>query len=303
MITRKTVFVLGAGASSPYGFPLGAELRQHVLDRFNSTTGQAVHLHNATKFTLTQRNTFIEVLRYSGLQSVDALLERRPEFMDVGKAMMAIDLALAEAASNLWQIDDNWMVYLYSSMIGGSLGEFAENQTAFVTFNYDRSLEHFLFTSLKNTFGKPDEETKAILDKIPIIHLHGRLGYLPWQGSSDVVPYGTSGISKAHMDVFLNEIKVVHEEITDGRDKDFSQAKELLAGAERGYLLGFGFGARNVGRLGMKNGGVRPVNFHGSAFGMTDKEAGACKDLTGGHLKLYPHYACLEFLRNVATLG
>jgi len=31
MISRATVFVLGAGASMPYGFPSGKELRDNVL--------------------------------------------------------------------------------------------------------------------------------------------------------------------------------------------------------------------------------------------------------------------------------
>lgn len=61
------------------------------------------------------------------------------------------------------------------------------------------------------------------------------------------------------METLLKEIKVVHEDITDGRDKE--GAKELLADAERIYLLGFGFGGRNVERLGLRDlepGGAMP---------------------------------------------
>jgi len=67
-------------------------------------------------------------------------------------------------------------VYLYGGMVGSSLEEFAENRVSFVTFNYDRSVEQFLFTSLKNTFGRPDGNTSQVLQKVPIVHLHGRLG-------------------------------------------------------------------------------------------------------------------------------
>lgn len=30
MITENTIFILGAGASKPYGFPTGAELREQI---------------------------------------------------------------------------------------------------------------------------------------------------------------------------------------------------------------------------------------------------------------------------------
>ena len=34
MIEEDTVFILGAGASCPYGFPDGKKLRSEIFDRF-----------------------------------------------------------------------------------------------------------------------------------------------------------------------------------------------------------------------------------------------------------------------------
>ena len=34
MITHPTVFILGAGASKPYGFPTGKELRVQIITEF-----------------------------------------------------------------------------------------------------------------------------------------------------------------------------------------------------------------------------------------------------------------------------
>ena len=34
MITEKTVFILGAGASKPYGFPTALELRKDIIYKF-----------------------------------------------------------------------------------------------------------------------------------------------------------------------------------------------------------------------------------------------------------------------------
>jgi hypothetical protein len=301
MITNKTVFILGAGASNPYGLPLGAGLKNLVLSNYNNVQGHAVHLYNTTPFGQDQVGAFISGLRFSGLSSVDAFLERRPNFLEVGKATMGIELLFCEAGANLWQDGSNWLTYLYGNMIGGSLEEFTKNQVSFVTFNYDRVVEHFFHTSLQNTFGKGAGDTARILDQIPIIHLHGQVGYLPWQSDRNVVPFGATAIGALQMNVMLSEIKVVHEDITDGRDKEFKRAKELIADAARVYLLGFGFGGRNVERLGLAN--VEAHDYAGTAYGMTSKETNQCKVLCGNRANLNQNFPALEFLRNMASLN
>jgi hypothetical protein len=301
VIDSRTVFVLGAGASNPFGLPLGTGLRRFVLENFNDKHGHAVHLYNTTGFTEQQVEIFISALRFSGLQSVDAFLERRPEFMEIGKATMAIELVLRENHDVLWSEGSNWMLYLYSAMIGNSLEEFDQNEVSVITFNYDRTLEHFLATSLGNSFGKPVEEVAQVMKNIPIIHLHGRLGYLPWENDQNTIPYGHLGITAADMKVFLSEIKVVHEDISDGRDKDFHEAKKLLQEATRVYLLGFGFGTRNVERLGLD--AIEPSEYAGTAYGMTPKETAQCKALCGNRPNLNHSFPALEFLRNMATLS
>lgn len=298
MIAFKTVFVLGAGASKPYGFPLGGELYNLVLGEFSEGAAGRPYLMNTTPFTGRELDPFIGSLRHSGLTSVDAFLERRPEFMEVGKAAMAVLLAQRENSVALWGGHENWLQYLYNRMIGSSLEEFSQNQVSFVTFNYDRSVEMFLSTALQNAFGKTTEEVAAVLNEIPIIHLHGRLGYLPWQNPSQGREY-SGHIDQAVMEICRREIKVVHEDITD-RDKDFARAKQVLGAAQRVYLLGFGFGTKNVERLDLRS--LTPEIFEGTAFGFTDQERHSNVVLCGGKVTLHTGYQCLEFLRNRTPL-
>ena len=35
MIDKQTVFILGAGASAPYGYPTGKQLRQQIIDNLD----------------------------------------------------------------------------------------------------------------------------------------------------------------------------------------------------------------------------------------------------------------------------
>ncbi len=215
--------------------------------------------------------------------------------MDIGKAMMGIELLHDEVHEKLWSGDNNWLTYLYGHMIGGSLEEFASNRVAFVTFNYDRCIEHFFFTSLKNSFGKSDEETAEVAKKVQVLHLHGRLGFLPWQDSKSPIEFGDNQIDIRKMKVATDAIKVIHEDHTlDGRHADFDLAHVMMVNAQKVYLLGFGFGSRNVQRI--KLDVLTPRVFDGTAYGLTDRELKDCKTLCGGRVNLYG-YQCLDFMR------
>jgi len=172
---------------------------------------------------------FVKALRFSGLISVDAFLEKRPEFLKIGKAAIAVELLHRERHDRLWKQENNWMTYLYGRMMTNTLEEFAKNNVSFITYNYDRSLEEFLCTSQSNAFGKDISACAAVLKKMNIIHLHGRLGYLPWQDDKEGIPYGAA-IKRLVIDICVREIKIVHEDITD-RDKDFKLANQLLGHA------------------------------------------------------------------------
>ena len=182
MITTPTVFVLGAGASVDFDFPVGKDLLQRVVEHLRTTT-QIRDNVLASGFSAKEVDEFSDALRFSAEWSIDAFLEKRPAFMNIGKAAMAAELILREQTERIFSMTGvlNWMQYLVGKMQGSSFEAFADNKVTFVTFNYDRVLEHYLCTALENAWGKTQDEVGALLRKMPIIHLHGQLGFLPWQ--------------------------------------------------------------------------------------------------------------------------
>lgn len=151
--------------------------------------------------------------------------------------------------------------------------EFENNQVAFVTFNYDRSLEYFFAKAMAASYGKKIEECSQILSAfIPIIHLHGRLGYLPWEkeGSRD---FNDTRDART-VEMCVKNIKIVHEDIADGRDKDFERANKLINEAERVTFLGMGYGETNIKRLRIEALGKNKII--GTAVGLTERE---CADI------------------------
>ena len=172
------------------------------------------------------------------------------------------------------------------------------NDVSFVTFNYDRSLAHFLCTSLANSYGRSIEDSAKEIKLIPIIHLHGRLGYLPWENKSGRA-YGDRTIDHRIVNSCVREMRVVHEDITD-RDADFAEAKRLLKAAKQVYLMGFEYGSKNVERIDLPS--LAPEVFYGTAYGLTRAETASSTKLCGGRVSLYNSYPCLEFLREQAIL-
>jgi hypothetical protein len=67
---------------------------------------------------------------------------------------MAIELLNCEQPEALWTGNENWLQYLYARLTTPTLKEFGNNAVSFITYNYDRTLEHFIHASLMNTTGK-----------------------------------------------------------------------------------------------------------------------------------------------------
>jgi hypothetical protein len=111
---RQTVFVLGAGSSAVFSFPIGQQLCQVVCEQLATKGTLRGELCDCTDFKEGQMESFSEQLRFSAQFSVDAFLEHRPEFLELGKAAMALILVRYERPDTLWSGEGaNWMRYLF----------------------------------------------------------------------------------------------------------------------------------------------------------------------------------------------
>lgn len=114
MITTPTVLVLGAGASCPYGFPTAKELKNRICEVF-SNPDVISRLAKGLDRSSDQFVEFREAFWKSSTSSVDAFLEGRPEFLDVGKLAIAYCLIPFENEPDLYSPppgDGDWYLYL-----------------------------------------------------------------------------------------------------------------------------------------------------------------------------------------------
>ena len=283
MIKTRTVLILGAGASQPYGFPVGYELFAMICNgKFGLPDDD-----RRVKLIAQQTTSFQEELKRSGQTSVDAFLERRDDLVPVGKYLIAATLIPFESEGTLFEtplkgLGQRWYRHLFGAL-NAPPGEFGNNALSVITFNYDRSLEHFLATALSKNYqaGRVGEE----LRKIPIIHVHGSLGEY---GHGRMYSPRLVAVSEA-----TTSIRIVHEAV------ELQPAHQLLSQAEQVIFLGFGYGEKNIERLQLDQHVLQSVPIRGSAKGMTDIEKRNAESAIGRQVSFdNNNFGALDYLRH-----
>ncbi len=269
MITKPTVLVLGAGASNPYGYPTGRQLKKLIIDNVIIPQSRMGAILSYQAIRENQILAFRKALLRSGQASIDAFLEHQPQHTVLGKLAITVALAEIENIDRMFEIGD-WYEHLFRALDTG-FESFGENRLSIVTFNYDRSIETYLFNSLKYSYNKREESVAEILSKIPILHLHGQIGNLPWQDASTNRDYGETK-DDYKIKQSSEGIKIIHEAEVE-KSEVFIKAKELINNAEQIYFLGFGYHPDNIARLGIIDIGTEGRTVHGTCMGYTNREA------------------------------
>lgn len=242
----SVVLVLGAGASLSMGYPVGSALRTALMpssiDRYvqpivDSRNG--IHRHDV--------ETFATTFRDSQMLSIDAFLARRPDMVDIGKRSIAAVLLTQEQAELLHSCnhEDKWYQYFFNHIATEDWNSLDFNNFAVITFNYDRSLEHYLVNALSASYNRPRELCEQKLASLRIIHVYGLLGPTS-PTETGYFPYGNS-VTPENIQVAAERLRVIPE----GRDEDetLTVARNLLSNADHLAFLGFGFDETNLRRL------------------------------------------------------
>jgi alkyl hydroperoxide reductase subunit AhpC len=319
MITEKTVFILGAGASCPYGFPSGAQLRKEICFDFPDKYSRfLINVNSHDNLRVEGFRNFVEKFFKSSTKSIDLFLARNPNFAELGKYVIAFEMLNAEVNSHFNEQSKNdgkedWLFYLFDRMTDTikdktQIKKFSENNISFITFNYDRSLEHFFFTSLRNSFDVPEYEVLNILRQLKIIHVYGSLAPLDWQDGKHGIQYGQKA-SECVLQNISQNLRTIYEE---KQNPELNEVKSLIVGANKVFFLGFGYAEENMNILGLPQ--IIPLNsiVYGTGYGLEKKEIEKIYNGMWNGLKEHPETAaknyfykieienkhCLELLRN-----
>jgi hypothetical protein len=277
MINRRTVFVLGAGSSYPYGFPTGEGLVDEIISLVKEDRTLDAFVYNGCVDEDVKR--FGRDLADSDAPSVDAFLEHRPDFLKIGKLAMCLSLIPKERDEYLTRSHRQdrhgrglvtWYHYLWNEMAAPK-GEFGRNQISFVTLNYDRSLERYFYLRLRAQHRyEHDKECLDELFRLRFVHVYGSLGDARFIEH----PYGRPHPLSNEVQKAAERLRIIHEEVAEAQD--LSDAVGLLHSADVICFLGFGFHRLNNQRLTLtrmaKDDHFNHQKWFASRYGLTEVE-------------------------------
>lgn len=286
---RKYVFIIGAGASMPYGFPSGDGLFNSIRSEFTETVWDCYETgnketSNPERFPeYSKAARFCEALEYLSGVSIDKYLNINKTYKDIGVQAIATTILKYEGNSKLLDITDDWYTHLFMKLTEGlddpkSLLKIGDNKVGFITFNYDRSLEYYLHRNLAiflEHSATSHEEVNMAFSKLTFIHVYGKVGHLPFQldhsdEENPIIEYGSSYptfLANGHRAAKL--IEVMYD--TRKESNEINRAQELILGADKIFFLGFGFDELNLKILGFPI-DVRSKTIWGTAYQKTDNE-------------------------------
>lgn len=284
-IAFPITFVLGAGASAPLNFPLGNELVEIISRDIipDGTAGRRIlrkYIEKYHGFSPDNIERFGEALVSARPKSIDEFLGENPEFLTVGKACIACALIPREDPAVLRKArirDDFWYEKFYE--FGNTVDPKAGN-ISIVTFNYDRSLEQYVYDrECEDTeLGEMDKlcVSRGLSDMI--IHVYGMLGdlWFPSDLARGFAPALRESGHKYGPDLTLERIKecssgiqIIHESRKSQTRYYHEPAAARIQESRTVCFLGFGYHETSLDRLNIEL-APNETQFLGTAFAMSD---------------------------------
>ena len=281
MIKEDTVFILGAGASWPYGLPTSEELRIKICQNFADRIKNLVEARAPDKAERMYKEAleFTDAF-YGSSDSIDLWLMNNKRFITIGKHAIITYILQGESNGNLRERsphpEQDWYTHLWKKMKDDSkviqnFESFSSNNIDFITFNYDRSLEHFLIGCIANRFYTHNISEKEIIDQFntrKIIHIYGKIAPLNWQSKRKFLPYGHNP-ENMWLAEYTNNIKIIEEA---EKTKEVEDAVSLIKKAKRIFFLGFGYAQENLKILDIPKILNRSTKIFGTAIGLNEEE-------------------------------
>ena len=279
---RKTVFVIGAGASKEANLPTGLELKNKIVqllnirfpDGYNQTSGdltitevfrllvkgedgqmgdinsyihEAWHIRDAMPQAISIDN-FIDTHRENQKIALCGKLAVVQSILGAEKkSLLYFDKYKNASTLNFNSLEKTW----YSSFFQLLTENCAKSELkarfqniTLIIFNYDRCIEHFLLHALQNYYKINEAEAAEIVKHLNIYHPYGHVGNLPWMQAKDSMAFGE--LPNAQKLVILaNQIKTFAEG-TDPDASEIAKIKEHMAKVSHLIFLGFAFHKLNM---------------------------------------------------------
>jgi hypothetical protein len=245
----KTLFILGAGASAEFGYHFGKGFKDEIL-KITAPNSIGHETLIAAKNSPEDIENFRHRLEHADIDTIDEFIEELHDLEHVravGRQAIALAISFNEPPNlfNLPSKGGSWL-RVFRDYLRKNKASISSNEFSFLTFNYDISFEHYLYTSLVS--ASSDNMARRLQEDFlghnNFVHLHGRVGYPQWMtADKEIKREHRERITGEQLRVIGTRLLLPHEQLDTGI------LRERIMSAHHVVLLGFGFHPHNMHRI------------------------------------------------------
>jgi hypothetical protein len=302
-----TLIITGAGASRELGVPCGKEFLWEMANRLCTGLHDAnkkdrengkyedsinqflkykkVNMYGASNLAVSEsemdsiakvnefREKFMPYIKSSEFSTIDYFLQKEelnPDLKEIGKFILAFLLIGYEqhCQHNKLYYGENWLQSFIENNLCQLLTEGRNLESVkFITFNYDRTIEHFSHLFLTERCERNAIESKRKIDcELEVIHVYDKIGSLPWQEGNAKIEFGARNDNPEFVDYAIKGVRLIGDRVSQ---ETLKRIHQLTSNARRIYLIRFGYDSENMKILQLPD--HTRTKTIGTSFGMDTK--------------------------------
>ena len=282
---RKTVFIIGAGASNEAGLPTGYELKESIANVLNFEFEMGYRqirgddrIVDALRVSVLKPGTinrdisaiahFLKAARQihnamPQASSIDNFINSHSGNKEIelcGKLAIVRTILEAEAKSHLFvgfegnqrlrfdRLDGTWFQsFLHMITDNCRSSDLAERlgSITLIIFNYDRCIEQYLYYAIQNYYEMSESDVAQLLRGLEIYHPYGTVGTLPWLSHAPPIAYGAKPNSNQLLNL-ATQIRTYTESIDEA---EINSVRSQMQTSPTLVFLGFAFHHLNMDLL------------------------------------------------------
>lgn len=206
--------------------------------------GENHPLHHSDESLFISIDKFAKNFSKAGVYSIDSYLKESKlnsgtaeEFLILqwGKLTISYIIHKYETAFAEGTREFDWIHHIINTYIKDDINNnFFDTPPSIITFNYDRFFERTIYNHLIFQKRLSPEDAKKLVDKIPIVHVYGRLGcYTNWDNDENELLKNS-----------IINIKIIGEDRYENSPVK-STIEKMLLNCKKVYFLGYGYDKDN----------------------------------------------------------
>ena len=283
MFEKKTVFIIGAGASSHFDYPTNAELLELVMNEaINLVQFQSRQLatfpmpkiverlkdqadqnpNKAWQLFYRECNELATRINLNRPVIIDHFLRDNPDLRILGKTLIAKVIGQHETScfrnTSSKVFKENWVSLVANEMTNKCLNpmDIKQNKVHFITFNYDLSLERLLIANLKSRTRFREIDFEYLISEERFIHMYGAISENPLLPPTEQFTPTNTNTQFAICEVLdaaylaSSSMHLIDLDEKDKNETHIERAKKIIKESDNVFILGYSFDPSNNERLG-----------------------------------------------------